>query len=320
MRPELQRPPQVPDTLTPGDQLLAAGLGVGAAAGGLVWASGQLAGLVFGHTWLHLNPADLAGVLWSLPHHLGDPALAWPANAREALPGPVGMYGAFTATTAAAAGVAGGVMRLWQRAGLGNPTAPGARVKRPAAGSATWASPRELRPLRVRRPQPGRVILGRTGGLGGRLLAGEDCHSVLVFGPPDSFKTTGLVIPAILEWTGPVLATSVKPDVIKATRAHRERLGEVVVFDPLGASGLTTRSPSSLATARSTAPSPPGKPASRAPTRPATRSTAPPKTCWPSTPTSASKPSPAATTWTRMPSCKATTPCTCTPRSTSNAV
>jgi type IV secretion system protein VirD4 len=148
------------------------------------------------------------------------------------------MYGTFTATTTAAAGVAGGVMRLWQRASLGSPTAPGARVKRPAAGSATWASPGELRRLRVRRPVPGRVILGRTSGALGRLLAGEDCHSVLVFGPPDSFKTTGLVIPAILEWTGPVLATSVKPDVIKATRAHRERRGEVVVLDPLGTSGL----------------------------------------------------------------------------------
>jgi type IV secretion system protein VirD4 len=177
-------------------------------------------------------------VLGSLPQHLGDPAMAWPASAQRALPGPAGMYGAFTATTAAAAGAAGGAMRLWQRAGLGSPTAPGARVKRPGAGSATWASPRELRPLRVRRPESGRVILGRTSGLGGRLLAGEDCHSVLVFGPPDSFKTTGLVIPAILEWTGPVLATSVKPDVIKATRGHRERRGEVVVLDPLGTSGL----------------------------------------------------------------------------------
>ena len=82
------------------------------------------------------------------------------------------------------------------------------------------------------------MILGRTGGAFGRLLAAEDCHSVLVFGPPGSFKTAGVVIPAILEWTGPVLATSVKPDVIKATRAHRERRGEVVVLDPLGSSGL----------------------------------------------------------------------------------
>lgn len=203
-----------------------------------MWASGQLAGLVFGHTWLHVDPADLAGVLGSRPHNLGDSALAWPAPAREVLPGPAGMYGAFTATTSATAATAGAVMRLWQRAGLGNPAAPGARVKPAAAVSATWASPRELRPLRVRRPQPGRVILGRTSGTFRRLLAGEDSHSVLVFGPPGSFKTTGLVIPAILEWAGPVLATSVKPDVIKATRAHREARGEVVVLDPLGASGL----------------------------------------------------------------------------------
>ena len=238
MRPDLQKPPAVPDTLSPGDQLLAAGLGVGVAASGLVWASGQLAGLAFDQTWLELDPAEVASVLWQLRHHLDDPALAWPASAQKALPGPAGMYGAFVATTAGAAGATGGVMRLWQRAGLGSPTAPGARVKRSAAGSATWATSQELRPLRVRQPEPGRVILGRAGGLAGRLLAAEDCHSVLVFGPPGSFKTAGVVIPAILEWSGPVLATSVKPDVIKATRAHREHRGEVVVLDPLGSSGL----------------------------------------------------------------------------------
>ena len=238
MRPDLQKPPAVPDTLSPGDQLLAAGLGVGVAASGLVWASGQLAGLAFDQTWLELDPAEVASVLWQLRHHLDDPALAWPASAQKALPGPAGMYGAFVATTAGAAGATGGVMRLWQRAGLGSPTAPGARVKRSAAGSATWATSQELRPLRVRQPEPGRVILGRAGGLAGRLLAAEDCHSVLVFGPPGSFETAGVVIPAILEWSGPVLATSVKPDVIKATRAHREHRGEVVVLDPLGSSGL----------------------------------------------------------------------------------
>ena len=30
--------------------------------------------------------------------------------------------------------------------------------------------------------------------------AGEQCHSVLAFGPPGSFKTHCLVIPAVLEW------------------------------------------------------------------------------------------------------------------------
>jgi type IV secretory pathway TraG/TraD family ATPase VirD4 len=82
------------------------------------------------------------------------------------------------------------------------------------------------------------VILGRTPGLMGRLLAAEDCHSVLVFGPTGSYKTSALVIPAVLEWSGPLVATSVKPDLLRATLAHRARLGQVVVIDPLGASGV----------------------------------------------------------------------------------
>jgi hypothetical protein len=51
---------------SPGDQLLALGLGASAGAGALVWATGQLAGLAFGHTWLDLTPADVAHVLWNL--------------------------------------------------------------------------------------------------------------------------------------------------------------------------------------------------------------------------------------------------------------
>jgi type IV secretion system protein VirD4 len=90
----------------------------------------------------------------------------------------------------------------------------------------------------VHAPEPGRIILGRTPGPMGRLLAAQDCHSVLVFGPTDSHKTSAVVIPAILDWSGPLVATSVKPDVIRAAMAARARKGEVVVLDPLGASGL----------------------------------------------------------------------------------
>jgi hypothetical protein len=143
MRPEAHKPPAVPDTLAPGDQLLAAGLGVGAAASGLMWATGQLAGLAFGHTWLELDPAEVARVLVQLRHHLNDPALAWPATAQQALPGPAGMYASFAATTAGVAGTTGGLMRLWQRAGLGNPTAP------PALGQSAQ------RPARPPGPPPG---------------------------------------------------------------------------------------------------------------------------------------------------------------------
>jgi type IV secretion system protein VirD4 len=81
----------------------------------------------------------------------------------------------------------------------------------------------------------------------GRLLAAEDCHSVLVFGPTGSYKTSALVIPAVLEWSGPLVATSVKPDLLRATIAHRARLGQVVIIDPLGASGMAAAKWSPLA-------------------------------------------------------------------------
>ena len=61
-------------------------------------------------------------------------------------------------------------------------------------------------------PQPGRLILGRHGR---RLIAAEDRASVVVVGPSTvSLKTTGFAIPALLEWEGPVVATSVKSDLL----------------------------------------------------------------------------------------------------------
>ena len=42
------RPPDYPPFTSPGDQLLAVGLGAAAGAGALVWATGQAAGLAFG--------------------------------------------------------------------------------------------------------------------------------------------------------------------------------------------------------------------------------------------------------------------------------
>jgi type IV secretion system protein VirD4 len=213
---------------------MAVGLGATAGAGALAWATGQAAGLVFGQTWLELSPADVAHVLWHLPQHWSDPALAWPAQVREPLPGPAGMYAAFTGVVGGLSGGTAAVMRHLPGRAAGH--RPG--HERQAKHAATWAGGRELRLLTVGEPEPGRVILGRTPGRFGRLLAAEDCHSVLVFGPTGSSKTTGLVIPAVLEWSGPLLATSVKPDLLRATLAHRARLGQVVVIDPLGASGV----------------------------------------------------------------------------------
>jgi len=110
--------------------------------------------------------------------------------------------------------------------------------------SARWARSTDLRPLTVDHrtartglAPPGRLVLGRAGG---RLLAAEPAQSVVVFGPTQSRKTTGFAVPAILGWEGPVVATSVKGDLVRDTIAHRRHLGGVQVVDPGGATGLAT--------------------------------------------------------------------------------
>jgi len=100
---------------------------------------------------------------------------------------------------------------------------------------ARWARPADLRPLVVRHPTPGRLSLGIAGG---RLVAAEPGHSVLVVGPTQSHKTSGFAVPAILEWEGPVVAASVKADLARHTLEWRRRQGRVWVYDPSGTTGL----------------------------------------------------------------------------------
>src|SRR6266571_1197807 len=187
------------------------------AGSGLVWLVGQVAAILFGaHQHLPVRLDDMFGVLLQLP-------------------GPVGMYAALALTVWAPVLLVGWLLGRWRL------PAHHARTPRRQRG-ARWASLWQLRRLLVTRPRPGRIVLGRRDRLTDRLLgkvllAVEPCHSVLAFGPPGSYKTHALVIPAILEWQGPLIATSIKPDVLRATLAHRARLGAVWVYDPLGLSG-----------------------------------------------------------------------------------
>ena len=102
--------------------------------------------------------------------------------------------------------------------------------------SGGWAGRRDLAPLRVKAPTPGRLTLGRRGR---HLLAAEARASVIVLGPSQSGKTSGLAVPAILEWQGPVVATSVKSDLIRDTIAQRRAAGPTWVYDPTGSTGET---------------------------------------------------------------------------------
>lgn len=123
----------------------------------------------------------------------------------------------------------------------------GARNRR--VQGARWASRRDLRHLRVKEPEPGRLTLGRHGR---RLLAAEDRASVVVFGPSTvSLKTTGFAIPSVLEWDGPVVATSVKSDLLFRTIERRRVLGKTMIFDPTGVTGIETVKATPLSGCRS---------------------------------------------------------------------
>jgi type IV secretion system protein VirD4 len=198
-------------------------------AGGL-WLWGGLAGAVFGSGWPHVGVGELLTVVIRLPGRLSDPAKAWPTVARSRLPGANGFYAAL----ALLAGGAAGVVLL---AGRG-----GARLR--SGVGASWARSTELRSLRPRgagaaaavfrfpsADRRGRLVLGRHGR---RLLYAEHRHALVAFGPPQSGKSAGIAIPSLLEWNGPAVASSIKTDLLAATRARREALGEVLVFDPFG--------------------------------------------------------------------------------------
>jgi type IV secretion system protein VirD4 len=123
---------------------------------------------------------------------------------------------------------------------------------RPAGRSqgGRWAGRSDLRALRTR--GPGRLVLGTQRGafLGpGRLLSAEPAQSVTVIGPSQSGKTTSLAVPAILGWEGPVVAASVKTDLLRDTLPWRRRLGQVWCFDPVAVTGQAPSPWSPLASA-----------------------------------------------------------------------
>jgi type IV secretion system protein VirD4 len=87
----------------------------------------------------------------------------------------------------------------------------------------------------ARDSQQARLALGRHRG---RLLYAEQRHALVAFGPPQSGKSAGLAVPALLEWDGPAVASSIKTDLLAATLARRRGLGRTLVFDPFGLSGV----------------------------------------------------------------------------------
>ena len=111
---------------------------------------------------------------------------------------------------------------------------PGRRMAR----STHWARRGDLRSLRGHAGRDGVFLIGQHGR---RLLTTQAETSVLVIGPTRSGKTAGLVIPNLLEWRGPVIATSTKSELVDVTAGHRQSIGPVYVYDPTGEVGRVPR-------------------------------------------------------------------------------
>ena len=231
-------------------------------SGLIAWVGAELAALLFGpHARAGASLGDAVVAVPGLVADPADPRAAWPEHVAARLPGPV-PYWAATLPVLASGLVAAGAgtwLAARHRVGL---------AKRRRMGldpEPRFARPLDLLPLWVKGPTPGRILLGRVGGrripvtgrrAGGRLVATEDRRrpldravprplrplarrrrghrgSVIVLGPTQCGKTAALAVPAILEWAGPVVALSVKSDLMSATIARRRRVGDVRVFDPV---------------------------------------------------------------------------------------
>ena len=108
----------------------------------------------------------------------------------------------------------------------------GTALARRSSRDSRWASARDTKRLTLTKDEgAGRLVLGTAHG---RCIATEQHHSVVVFGPTGSGKTTSIVIPALLRHNGPAVALSVKSDLVHATHDARAQRGTVFVYDPLG--------------------------------------------------------------------------------------
>lgn len=199
----------------------------------MMWAAGELSGLLATGNLPGATFSQMGQVLTGFFENLADPKKAWPRGVRENMSGPVLFYLCLAGLIALGTATVIGLRRVLSDL-LGT-----------TRGGSSWASLSDLRHLIVKYALPGHLVMGR---VRGKLVAAEERQSVIVLGPTQSMKTSGFAIPAILEWQGPVVATSVKSDLLRHTIDARRREGDVWVYDPTECVGTERATWSPLAT------------------------------------------------------------------------
>jgi type IV secretion system protein VirD4 len=201
-----------------------------AGLGAVLWLGGVAASLLTGHGAPHA--AAISG-LRTLANP-GHPSRGWQAP----MPGPVA-YWTITACLIAAIGAIAVLLALWwhhhsTRLHADVHGSPGlatrAEVRATASGKALLRRADIIRPS-LQRPHPSDVGY-RLGSSRGIEVWTSVEDSLVILGPPRSGKGLHLVTPMILDAPGALITTSTRPDNVAVTRAAREQVGPVAVFDP----------------------------------------------------------------------------------------
>jgi type IV secretory pathway TraG/TraD family ATPase VirD4 len=224
-------------------------------SGGLAWCWTQAARLVELRAPMALSTSDAARATWHLLLKGGwsTPSQAFPTPAEQAAAPGAWAYTTVAILSLAVLGRAWWLLHRRVRSWCaGSPFGKGQRtlarhaLDRGWVQQRTWAQPTDLRRLWVAGPVSGRPYLGVIGRLPQRMLAAEPEVQPMIVAPPRAGKSSGYVIPWLLEHDGPALVLSTKRDVYDATATDRRKLGRVWVYDPFGdqaSAGFTPLAP-----------------------------------------------------------------------------
>lgn len=200
---------------------------------GFAWAAPTVAAWISTGQTPGLSLVDAAAALGDTRLLGAEPGAAYPPGARAVIPG-AGEFWLTAALTAVA--LAASLFALLREAEI--------RMSRTAADRRWWQlrgrRPQEFGRYRtvgemiVDGPSPDHLIVGHIARPKAR-VAVDKLSQVAVIAAPRTGKSSGLVIPAILEHEGPLVTTSVRTDVVQHTIARRRRLGRAWVWDPFGA-------------------------------------------------------------------------------------
>ena len=201
---------------------------------------------------MRLSMSQAAGAMWRLLAHgyWSSPGRAFATRGQRAR-APEGWAYALSGAGGLAALLAVAYalrvrVRAWQ---AGSPLArePGTLARHARqhdwVSQRTWALASDLRRLWVSRPVTGRPYLGQIGRLRSRMLAAEPEVQPMVIAPPRAGKSSGFVVPWLLDHRGPALVLSTKRDVYEATVDYRQAIGQVWVYDPFGEPESATFTP-----------------------------------------------------------------------------